>query len=45
MKKSITNLVLGQDYKLQFGDTILTLDKGIMKNGGPLPNMSCLVTL
>lgn len=44
MIKSVTNLVLGQDYKLQFGDTPLTLDKGIMKNGGPLPNMSYLVT-
>lgn len=45
MMKSVTNLVLGQDYKLQFGDAALTLDKGIMKNGGPLPDMSCLVTL
>lgn len=44
MIKSFANIVLGQDYILQFGDKNLTLGKGIMKVGSPLPDMSCLVT-
>ncbi|WP_370607788.1 redoxin family protein [Citrobacter meridianamericanus] len=43
IQKSENNIKLGVEYKLLFGDTPLTLDKGFMSEGGRLPSMTGLV--
>ncbi|MCU6274019.1 redoxin family protein [Morganella morganii] len=46
MKISISSnhINFGTDFRVRFGENPLTLDKGVMQIGSPLPEVSCLVT-
>lgn len=41
---SSNNIIFGNDFHVRFGEKPLTLDKGFMLVGGPLPDVSRLVT-
>lgn len=42
--KAVNYIRLGKDFKLHFGDNLLTLDQGFMSVGGKLPSTHDLVT-
>lgn len=42
--KSSKNIILGQDYNVRYGNSVLTLEIGFMTEGSPLPPVYSLVT-